>query len=124
MKAVLAALLLATSLVANADEPFLSYAPSFETGNKLYADCTSNTPFDEGFCLGYIAATSDVADALKKIDVCTPKGATIREVVDVVKKYLTDHPAERHYSAFDTIITSLREVFPCPKAPPAAAPTH
>ncbi|MGA2365555.1 MAG: Rap1a/Tai family immunity protein [Steroidobacteraceae bacterium] len=123
MKTAIVALLLATSLVANAQNPFIKSTRAFKSANQLYTDCTSTSQFDQGSCWGYIVAAADIANGLKDIDVCLPPGVTMQEVVDVTKKYLTDNPAERRYSAHSTVIASLRNAFPCPKGP-VAAPAH
>jgi hypothetical protein len=122
MKTILVALLLMPSLAANAQNPVKS-ARAFKSANQLYADCTSISQVDQGFCGGYIVATADIANGLKDIDVCLPEGVTMQQVVDVAKKYLTDSPAERRYSAHSTVIASLRKAFPCPKGP-VAVPSH
>jgi hypothetical protein len=120
MKTVLVALLLASPMAASADTPFLDNATAFISGNQLNEDCTSASRFDQGFCGGYITAVADMAQGLKSIDVCLPKDVVIQQA----KKYLADNPAARHYSAYTIVIAALNAAFPCPKAPPAAAPTH
>ena len=64
-----------------------------------------------------------MAQALK-LNVCLPTNATVRQVIDVVKKYLVDSPAERHYLAYSLVGTALNKAFPCANAPPAAPPAH
>jgi hypothetical protein len=123
MKTVLTALLLASPIAASADTPFLDNAAAFIGGNQLNEDCTSASRFDQGFCAGYIIAVADMAQGLKSIDVCLPKDVVIQQAVDVIKKYLADNPAARHYSAYTIVIAALNAAFPCPKAPPAAAPS-
>jgi len=119
MKTAIAALLLATSLVANAQNPFIKSTRAFKSANQLYTDCTSTSQFDQGSCWGYIVAAADIANGLTDIDVCLPPGVTTQEVVDVAKKYLSDNPAERRYSAHSTVIASLRKAYACPKGPVA-----
>ena len=45
-------------------------------------------------------------------DICIPPNAVVGQVVDVVKKYLTEHPEERH-SAGSEIQLALSAAFPC-----------
>ncbi|MGA2563359.1 MAG: Rap1a/Tai family immunity protein [Steroidobacteraceae bacterium] len=122
MKTVIVALLLATSLAANAQNTLLKSARAFKSANQLYTDCTSTSQFDQGSCWGYIVAAADIANGLTDIDVCLPPGVTMQDVVDVTKKYLIDNPAERRYSAHSTVIASLRKAFSCPKGPVATPP--
>jgi hypothetical protein len=122
-KTILVALLLTTSLAANAQNSLLKSTRAFKSANQLYTDCTSPSQVDQGICWGYIVAAADIANGLKDIDVCLSESAATQEIVDVAKKYLIDNPAERHYSAYSTIITSLRKAFPCPKGP-VAVPSH
>ena len=75
-------------------------------------------------CFGYMEAVSDIADGLVGVNVCTPQDATVRQIVDVGLKYLTDHPGERHRTAYTIVIGALAEVFPCPKRSPAILPPH
>jgi hypothetical protein len=115
-------LLFAAPLATAVDSPFVENSQAFVTGNDLYRWCTARAgSFLEGSCYGFIQGASDLANGLAIVNVCLPHGVTVQEVADVVKKYLTDHPAERHYIAFTTVIAALSAAFPCPKAPPAAA---
>jgi hypothetical protein len=123
MKTMLTALLFAISMAASADPTFVDNPPAFISGNQLHEDCTSANRADQGFCGGYITAVADMAQGLKSIDVCLPKDVVIQQSVDVIKKYLADNPAARHYSAYTIVIAALNAAFPCPKAPPAAAPS-
>src|ERR1700733_12575609 len=122
MKGIILALALLAPLTTNADELFFDSSQSFVTGNVLYGWCTEPVgSFNVGLCEGYIEAVSDVADALKSLDVCTPQHVTVQEVVDIVKKYLADNPAKRHFTAYGTVINALSAVFPCPKRPAPSA---
>ena len=105
---------------ADTDNPFIEGTPAFESGNKLYDECKgSSAGFNTGFCYGYIVGVADVAAALKAIDFCPPKGMTVEQTVDTVKKFLTDHPESRHYSGYSEVIVALRLAYPCAKQPPA-----
>ena len=104
---------------ADTDNPFIEGTPAFESGNKLYDECKGSPAFNLGFCYGYIVGVADVATALKAIDFCPPKGMTVEQTVDTVKKFLTDHPESRHYSGYSEVIVALRLAYPCAKQPPA-----
>jgi Rap1a immunity proteins len=125
MKILRLTLLVAAPFMAVADDAFLPNSNAFVSGNKLYDWCTATDgSFDKGACYGYIQAVADVANGLKSVDVCMPSSVTVRESIDVVYIYLRDKPAERHFLAYGTVIAALAAAFPCPKAPPPAAPAH
>lgn len=73
------------------------------SGNDLYARCTtdqsqSTYAADYGFCRGYIYAAADffgTVSAEANRPSCKRQGVTNNQLVDVVIKYLRDHPEER-----------------------------
>lgn len=65
----------------------------------------------EWACSGFIIGVSDSAFVRKVV--CLPNGATIGQVVDIVKKYLNDHPEDGHYSAASVVENALRANWPC-----------
>jgi hypothetical protein len=83
------------------------------TGNGLYAVCSepvnTENAFENGLCSGYIVGSSN-AFAMTAVDV--PAGVSNGQLTDIVKKYLTDHPAERHKPSNLLILTALFEAFP------------
>jgi Rap1a immunity proteins len=64
-------------------------------------------------CYGYIIGVADVFDSQNASGVCMPKEAVARQVIDVVKKYLTEHPETRDYTAASEVQVALQEAFPC-----------
>jgi hypothetical protein len=44
---------------------------------------------------------------------CFPKGVEGPQIVDVIKRWLDEHPEVRHYSASSLIAEALKEKFPC-----------
>jgi hypothetical protein len=91
---------------------------STETGNTLLEECESKTMFDQGRCLGYILGASD----LKTMDdlpnqrqhlFCTAPAVINGQIVEVVVKYLKDHPENRHCQASTLVMAALIEAFPC-----------
>ena len=96
---------------------------AFISGNHLYTDCTSASgTFNMGLCYGAIIEVADMANGLKAINVCMPKNATVQEVVDTAKKFLTDNPSVRHFSAYTIVIGALSNALPC-ASPAASLPT-
>jgi hypothetical protein len=45
-------------------------------------------------------------------ELCTP-GAKIQEIVDVVYKFLQDHPEELHLDGDVLIINAMKHAWPC-----------
>jgi hypothetical protein len=84
----------------------------FKDGNDLHADCTSNNGVETGLCLGYVMAITDAMDELRP-NVCIPRTVNGTQVVDIVKKHLTDYPAGRHFDAWSIVAFALEKVFPC-----------
>jgi hypothetical protein len=85
---------------------------AFKTGNALYDDCTSDSPPKRTLCLGYVTGFSDAREELGLM--CPAKGVDVRQMIDVVVKYLSDHPEVRqHYTASDKVGLALEKAFPC-----------
>jgi hypothetical protein len=63
------------------------------------------------YCAGYVAAMSDALVATGHA--CMPADVTVQQAVDVVMKYLRDHPEQRQYSAWYLGRTALSLRFPC-----------
>lgn len=90
--------------------PSASY---FVSGNELYDWCTHS---NWALCDGFVEGSADIFIAQNANSVCMPtgqSGVTVQEVVDVVKKYLTNHPETRHYPAYSIILVALDRAFPC-----------
>ena len=88
-------------------------------GNNLAESCeawggrASNdaaTNFKTGACVGYIWG---LAGAGEGSAFCFPHGVQANQIVDVIKKWLQDHPELRHYAASSLITAALKEKFPC-----------
>lgn len=97
----------------------LSTAPAFAymyDGNQLWENCHEGTNMGRGFCYGYIASVADSQKAFMAkgtYHFCTPSEATLGQLSDVVKKYLGNHPQDRHHPATFLVIQALMEAFPC-----------
>jgi hypothetical protein len=62
---------------------------------------------------GYVLGVSDVMTEAGTA--CQPKGATRGQVGDVVSKFLSDHPEQRHLSAAGLVTSAILQAFPCAK---------
>ena len=95
----------------------------FYDGNRLYEWCATpegdpRYSWSSINCNGYVTGVIDSLEVAEKagsgpITVCVPSGATVQQVRDVVLKYLTNHPEQRHTAAAILTILALREAFPC-----------
>jgi hypothetical protein len=89
----------------------------FMDGNNLYSQL--NDKHLELAVGGYVTGIIDTVTNLtesKALTIslfCVPTQATIRQVTDVVKKYLADHPENRHFAASSVVMVALGEAFPC-----------
>ena len=94
------------------------------SGNELYARCTTDRadptyPRNDAFCRGYIYAAADFhatvsAEAGKPS--CKRAGVTNTQFVDIVVKYLRDHPEERDRPGAYAIIAVMPGlVADCPR---------
>jgi 2-methylcitrate dehydratase PrpD len=88
------------------------------TGNKLLEECEATEPFRQAFCLGYIMGVTDVdgmdgAAFPERRRTCVPEDVTNGQLLDILVKYLKNHPEERHYSAAVLAIKAITKAFPC-----------
>jgi hypothetical protein len=87
----------------------------YKDGNSLLSDCEGRSRGDPGgrsqwgMCLGYILGVHDAHDRA----ICIPDGVKSGQVLDVVKRYLRNHPEERHHQASSLVLGALKETFPC-----------
>jgi Rap1a immunity proteins len=108
-RVMLVAVALSSLVIPEAD------AAAYIDGNKLLDEC-ENVPseFLKGTCYGYVVGVQDAVDGLHWF--CVPEGSNgvvAKQLVDVVKVYLRDHPERRHYSASSLVTEALEEKFPC-----------
>lgn len=92
---------------------------TFMNGNELHGQCISTDNGQQLLCMGYIVGVSDgiaiaqTAAQPEHHSICIAATADRRQIVDVVKNYMRDHPADRNRTASALIYVSLREAFPC-----------
>lgn len=105
------------------------------SGNQLHEFCTTDTPVIQMACQSYIVAswhgilagaflvlnkvspeesTSDLNNAVNELlGVCVSESVIPVQIVDVVKKYLVENPANRNFSARMIVYVALAQAFPC-----------
>jgi hypothetical protein len=86
------------------------------TGDDYWRLCTSKDAGDEGFCSGYVAAIAAAVilpNAVSGWRACFPEHSTGQQKVDVVKRWLDQHPELRHHPASYLVAQALAEAFPC-----------
>lgn len=99
MKKLLAGLLLV---------PMMAHA-SFMDGNKLLSRLESNTDLENTYAWGYVVGVYDSYSS----GICTGGGVTVKQISDVVHKYLKDNPAQRNLDASVLVLVALGTAFPC-----------
>jgi hypothetical protein len=92
--------------------PVSAFSQPALTGDMLYGDCTA-VQGSGTFCLGYVTGLSDGLQSLKMM--CAPKEVTIAQMRDVIVRYLSDHPENRHLGAISEAGLALTNAFPCNK---------
>src|SRR5262249_15835262 len=90
----------------------------YRDGNQLYAECRSSPEAKQLLCLGYVMAIAGAASAPNAVGadgfmVCGLEDVTVKQLLDVVIRYLSAHPEERPLSAFSLVVAALDEAFPC-----------
>ncbi len=91
----------------------------FESGSNLLESRDHSL---NGVCVGYIEAIVDamhtVQDSGGTVNgwrACIPQGVTVRQLRDLVIRFLRAHPELRHLAAIDLVTNALAEAFPCPE---------
>ena len=107
--------IIAAMLLVGASAPD---GPSFNTGNEIYATCTSTAQDDFYACYGYITGFLGGADAAMlagggKLTICLPPKVTNGQLHDVLVKWLQDHPDLRHLDGAVLTMTAFHTAFPC-----------
>jgi Rap1a immunity proteins len=81
------------------------------TGNSLFADCAASDYSSRNYCLGF---TAGISTAMANSGAaCPPGGSTFGQDRDIAKKFLADHPEQRHLEAGVLVHRAITEAFPC-----------
>jgi hypothetical protein len=86
------------------------------TGNELWSLCTSKGATENSLCFGYVTAIAEAIGQPTGVygwRACFPEQVTRKQVVDVVTRYLDQHPEERHLTAGSLIANALAKAFRC-----------
>lgn len=97
----------------------ISFVSQAETGNELLSDLQrDDVSYQYGYGSGYVAGVIETSTLLQgDINICMPANVTIKQGIDVVKKYLQNTPEERHLGGSILIYSALLKAWPCPKKP-------
>ena len=72
----------------------------FATGNDLWNWFSSTDSWRRGLCLGYVTAIAEIVDDGGSVNpLCIPEQVTRQPNVDVVKRWLDQHPEQRQKHA-------------------------
>ena len=94
---------------------------NFFNGNTFKSICDRKSDANAtSQCLGYVQAIGDAMASPNGLDglrACFPSGMTGEQAVDVVRKWITDHPETRHTNAAHIVAQALSAAFSnnCPK---------
>ena len=108
--------LIATGLVA-LSAPASATVQGMDTGNGLLFNCTQNPgSFGSGLCLGFIEGIVNADDLERWMKsphsyLCEMPQVTNGQKLDVIVRYLTDHPETRHYHGAGLALRALQLAF-------------
>jgi len=93
-------------------------------GQGLNGFCSAEDSFfSDGLCSGYIEGVYDAGELLDKATnkkqwdggwtACRPDGVKVGQLVEVVKKWLREHPEDWHYNAASLVAHAFHKTWPC-----------
>lgn len=82
----------------------------FWDGNVLHQRLNSSGSVERSIGLGYVMG---VFDAMHGVMHCAPANVTAGQINDMVKNFLDNTPAVRHFSADSLVVRVLRTSWPC-----------
>jgi hypothetical protein len=95
-----------------------------KSGQELNEACSDEIYFNKGLCSGYINGVFDVAEVFDEDPnksqwyggwtACVPAGVKVGQLVEVVKKWLREHPEDWHYNASSLVAEAFSKTWPCP----------
>ncbi len=106
---------------------FVTGVATAASGNDLLKQCSmalqeKPRDLDFGLCFGYVDAANSSVYLLNSIAKqagghergCIPDEVTRAQEVRVIVKYLENHPAELHQSAYFSVLNAFDAAWPCP----------
>lgn len=122
---LLMALLVAASIQntasAKTGETYISSAYLYEVC-RLDEQGQEVVPNGSVTCQSYIAGVIDYHNMLQSlgtspnVDVCVPKQAKLKDLQEIVWRYLEKNTQHQAFVAAPAVTLALYEIFPCPKA--------
>jgi hypothetical protein len=90
---------------------------SFVDGNWLFDQCDAKTDVAQLTCAIYIAGVidgkADLASDLRRNSDCPPEGVVIRQLREIVDRYLEAHPERRRSPAASLVHDAVGTAFQC-----------
>ena len=95
-------------------EPSFSQAP-FSTGNDFLKNCAQESADCNNYTAGMLDGMQGMAAYTKsKYDIaCGGQVVTVRQMKDILVKYVRDNPETRHLHTGVLFIEALKRAFPC-----------
>jgi hypothetical protein len=99
---------------------FLSHESFSMDGNELHKHCSLKTDSARTFVVGFVSGSTRGIDLMsymftKKSYFCTPSNLKFGQSADIVCKWLSENPRQRHLTASGLVLNAIEEAFPCPK---------
>ena len=91
----------------------IAQQPTVSTGNGFWAQC--GNPVDKTaalMCIAYVYGLADGMVAHPALK-CLPAKITYQQRLDILLKYLREHPEVRHMPTSAIYVVSLLEALPC-----------
>jgi len=91
----------------------------YDTGARLYEDCKSDNPFNQGYCGGYVVGVIATLVNQQRYRVlpdsalCIPADVSKGQLVEAVTKYLEAYPRQRERQAVNLVPEALNAEYPC-----------
>jgi len=85
------------------------------SAQQLQEYCDAEEGVFYGVCSGYISAVADMQHfplVMNGRKLCTPPGVDRSQLVEVVKKYLREHPEQYHFPGSFIVFEALTEAWP------------
>jgi len=109
MKKIILSLIFISSLLAMSGNTLYEYGLEYvKAKNGL-----KSVPLKEGMFAGYIAGVNESIGFLGAY--CMPKNTDGIAIMDIVFRYVENHPEKRNQVASFLVIDALKEVYPCKK---------